>query len=84
MAKMASAINVPFGRRRSYDTAAFLCLLCRRYVRRGVLREEDGWVREEEDRTMRCKEVRRTRIRGRGGIATGADHSANQYTCGMA
>ncbi len=57
MAKMASVIHVPFGRRCSYDMAAFLCPLCRRYFRRGVLREEDGWVREEEDRTIRCKEV---------------------------
>jgi hypothetical protein len=28
----------------------------RRYVCHGVLWEEDGWAREEEEQTMRCGE----------------------------
>ncbi len=40
----------------------------RRYVCHGVLWEDDGWVREEEEQTMRHKEVRRTQIWGRGGV----------------
>jgi hypothetical protein len=28
----------------------------RRYVCHGVLWEEDGWARQEEEQTMRCKE----------------------------
>jgi hypothetical protein len=28
----------------------------RRYVCHGVLWEEDGWAREEEEQTMRCEE----------------------------
>jgi hypothetical protein len=28
----------------------------RRYVCHGVLWEEDGWERKEEEQTMRCKE----------------------------
>jgi hypothetical protein len=30
--------------------------MIRRYVRHGVLREEDGWARVEEEQTMRCEE----------------------------
>jgi hypothetical protein len=59
----------PLTQRQPDDANRRVCLEdIRRYVRRGVLREEDGWVREEEDRTMRREEVRRMQIRGRGGM----------------
>ncbi len=40
----------------------------RRYVCHGVLREEDGWAREEEEWTMRHKEEEEDGNRGRGGV----------------
>jgi hypothetical protein len=42
----------------------------RRYVCHGVLREEDGWAREEEERTIRCKEEEEedTKSRERRGV----------------
>jgi hypothetical protein len=45
----------------------------RRHICHGVQREKDGWVREEEERTMRCKEEEKdakSRDR-RGGMAMG-------------
>ena len=48
-----------------------------RYVCHGVLREEDGWAREEEERIMRHKEEEedaKSRER-RGGPAMGEPHA---------
>jgi hypothetical protein len=49
----------------------------RRYVCHRVLREEDGWAREEEEWTMRLKEEEedmKSRKR-RGGTAMGEAHA---------
>ncbi len=50
----------------------------RRYVCHGVLWEEDGWAREEEKRTMRCKEEEEEDMKSRerrGGTAMGEPHA---------
>jgi hypothetical protein len=49
----------------------------RRYVCHGILREEDGWVREEEEWTMRYKkEEEEANLREwRGGTAMGEPHA---------
>ncbi len=54
----------------------------RRYVCHGVLREEDGWVREEKEWTMRRKEEEEedaTLRERRGGTAMGEPHAWRRW-----